>query len=193
MTYYDDDVGLKYKIMYAVGNAGGDTKKCLFGIVSNFQATGKTGATNPYDSSNTCNITSLNIEKPYFFIFAHKDGSTGANAVPAKDILRVHEIVTCPNTHFVSVYTKDINGTATVMPNCGIFGGPDKENTCVFGFFKTKEKEGDTDETQFFYLPTNSYCLQGRTKDIIKTLDEGETLSGRFKVSTLYTSIVTSS
>ena len=178
--YYKFD----YKIMYAVGDDDGDTRKCLFGIVSNFKATGNIGVPSPYNSNARVDITSLDIEKPYFFILAHRNATTGDNAVPAKDILRVHEIVTCPNTHFVSV--EEANST-----NCGLFGGPIGETSCIFGFFKTKEKSADTVEKQFFYLPSNSYCLQGRTKDIIKTINEGEA-PGRFKVSTLYSNIVTS-
>lgn len=159
IAYYKS---LKYNMMYAIGNDDGDTKKCLFGIVSNFKATGKTETDDPYSESTTkVNIKDLEIEGPYFFILAHKNATEGTNATPEKDILRVHKIVQCPNTHFVAAK----EGTTT----CGLFGGPvapSSEKDCIFGFFNIKIGSDNTD-TDVFYMPMNSCCLEGRSREII--------------------------
>ena len=113
MTYYNS---FTYKMMYATGNDDGDTKKCLFGIISNFVATGKSSVENPYGTTpSTVAIENLSIEGPYFFILAHRDATTGTEAKPEENILRVHKIVQCPNTHFVAAKV----GTTT----CGLFSG----------------------------------------------------------------------
>lgn len=172
MDYYSK---LSYNLMYATGNDVGDTKKCLFGIVSNFKATGaKIGSSNDtYDD--------LEIKGPYFFIFAHKDAVTGANPSDAKDILRVHKIVNCPNTHFVDA--------AANSKKCGLFAGPTGTDTdCIFGFFTAKIENVDTD---VFYLPLWSYCLEGRTKNII-TLPTDD-YDGFFKINEPVSSVVSQS
>ena len=171
MEYYSN---LYYNLMYATGNDTGDTKKCLFGIVSDFKATGK-----KIGSSNDT-YNDLQIDGPYFFIFAHKDAITGTNPSDAKDILRVHKIVDCPNTHFVKA--------AANAKKCGIFAGPTGTDTdCVFGFFTTKIENVDTD---VFYLPLWSYCLEGRTKNIITLPTEYD---GFFKINEPISSVVSQS
>ena len=169
MDYYSD---LYYKLMYATGNDEGDTKKCLFGIVSNFKAKGKK------IGSGNDTYNDLQIDGPYFFIFAHKDAITGDNPSDAKDILRVHKIVNCPNTHFVEA--------AANAKKCGLFAGPTGTDTdCIFGFSTTKPENVDID---VFYLPSFSYCLEGRTKNIITLPTDYD---GFFKINEPTSSVVT--
>lgn len=178
---------LKYKIMYAAGNDGGDTKKCIFGIVSDVDATIKP------DLVGTGKPSAFIPEKKYMFVFAHKsEDSTTTPTTSAQNILRVHEIVDIPNTHFVSA--SNATGTPAV-PNtvCGLFAGPapaagSAEANCILGFFAAK-KTGETTDTQFFYLPTKSYCLEGKSLDFLNLPDP---YTGRFEVSTPYSSDRTS-
>lgn len=179
---------LSYSIMYAPGNGSPDTKKCIFGIVSNVIAT-----INPTYSSVTGAPDKFQPGKRYMFVFAHKPAYPNANpATPEKNILRVHEIVDIPNTHFVSA--KDdtpASGTtpAVINTECGLFAGsvaptaPNTEANCILGFFAANEETTSETKTQFFYLPINSYCLEGKSKDFI---DLGTDYTGRFKVGTTY-------
>lgn len=187
MTYYKS---LKYNMMYATGNDDGDTRKCLVGIVSNFQAIGRQATdaqdavTDPYtaNSQEKVDIKSLNIPGPYFFLLAHKDATTGTNAKPQENILRVHKIVKCPNTHFVDAAV----GTAT----CGLFSGlsaPSTEVDCIFGFFNIKI---NSDTVGIFYMPYNSCCLEGRSKEIISLPEPSGGYPGYFKVTTPFIGVV---
>lgn len=177
MTYYSE---LKYKMMYATGNDEGDTKKCLFGIISNFVATGKTNVDDPYSTESTkpkVEIKSLDIEGPYFFLLAHKDATTGTNAKPEENILRVHKIVQCPNTQFVAA------DTAATKTMCGLFDTSKK--SCIFGFFNTQISSAETD---VFYMPYNSCCLEGRSREIINL--PGPSYEGYFKVTKPFIGVV---
>lgn len=179
MTYYSE---LKYKMMYATGNDEGDTKKCLFGIVSNFEAIGA-NVDDPYSTESTkpkVDIKSLDIKGPYFFILAHKDATTGTNAKPEENILRVHKIVPCPNTEFVAA---DTSATKTM---CGLFDASKK--SCIFGFFNTQISSTETD---VFYMPSNSCCLEGRSKEIIDLPLSNGSYSGYFKVTKPFIGVVT--
>lgn len=177
---------LKYKIMYAPGNGGKDTNKCIFGIVSDVKAS----INSTYAPSGVTNPT-FEPGKKYMFVFAHKsEDITATPAVPAQNILRVHEIVDCPNTHFVAPSQDPANGKST---GCGLFAGPSApiapavETNCILGFFAVDD---NGTETQFFYLPAKSYCLEGKSLDFL-TLPDSYT--GRFKINTSYSSDRTSS
>lgn len=191
MTYYKS---LKYKMMYATGNDDGDTKKCLVGIVSDFQAIGREATDtedavdDPYtaNSQEKVNIESLNIAGPYFFLLAHKDATTGTNAKPEENILRVHKIVKCPNTHFVAA--KDATVTCGLFSGLNAPQGNDPEKDCIFGFFNVKI---NSDTVSVFYMPKNSCCLEGRSKEIISlpTPSSGS-YPGYFKVSIPFIGVV---
>lgn len=189
MTYYKD---LQYKMMYAVGNDGGETQKCLFGIVSNFKAIGRKAddeedaVNDPYTagSETKVNIKDLDYADPYFFILAHKNAIEGTNGTPEENILRVHKIVKFDNTHFVAA-TKD-NTT------CGLFIGSQPptngENDCIFGFLNILINDVGTN---VFYMPKNSCCLEGRSKDIIKLPEPTGGYPGYFKVATPFIGVAT--
>ena len=144
---------LSYKIMYAQGNGAGVTKKCIFGIVSAVKAKIK-NTTDEY----------FEPKKPYMFIFAHKETE---NAEDSQNVLRVHEIVSIPNSHFVDA---EQDGTA-----CGLFAGPSANTHCILGFNKVDNKD-------YFFLPKHSFCLEGKTQEII---DLGEGYAGKFEVANL--------
>lgn len=177
---------LKYNIMYAPGNGSDDTKKCIFGIVSDVIATINRGAPDKFQP-----------DKKYMFVFAHKPAYPNADpATPEKNILRVHEIVDIPNTHFVSAKNDTAasgSTPASVNTECGLFAGsvaptaPNTEANCILGFFAVNEETTSETKTQFFYLPINSYCLEGKSKDFI---DLGTDYTGRFKVGTTYSTSV---
>lgn len=188
MTYYKS---LQYNMIYATGNDDGDTKMCLFGIVSNFKAIGRKIAdgedavNDPYTANSTdkVNIKDLDYADPYFFILAHKNATEGTNGTPEENILRVHKIVKFENTRFVAAAAKSTT--------CGLFGGskvPATETDCIFGFFKTKISDVDTD---VFYMPKNSCCLEGRSKDIIKLPEPQGGYPGYFKVATPFVGVAT--
>lgn len=166
---------LEYKIMYAPGNEeGSDTKKCIFGIVSDVKAAA-TGTNLAFEPG-----------KKYMFIFAHKSEDTNATpATAAQNILRIHEIVDIPNTHFVAASQDLSNGKSCT---CGLFAGPvaptapATETNCVLGFF-------DDNDVQYFYLPTKSFCLEGKSLDFLSMPDP---YTGRFKVGTTYSTVRTS-
>lgn len=190
MTYYKS---LQYKMMYAVGNDGGETQKCLFGIVSNFKAIGRKATdeedavNDPYTagSETKVNIKDLDYADPYFFILAHKNAIEGENGTPEENILRVHKIVKFDGTHFVAAAA----GTTI----CGLFGGETPQGgeiDCIFGFFKTKIGS-DTTDTDVFYMPKNSCCLEGRSKDIIKLPEPTGGYPGYFKVATPFVGVAT--
>lgn len=180
ITNYDK---LEYRILYGSGNENkGDINKCIFGIVSDFKAYKTTDDTD----------AAISVEDPYMFIFAHKSESgTGENIVPQSNILRVHKIIKVPNSHVVNpVKTTWSKGTGangedefntedrTGFNACGLFAGTNSGDVsyCIVGF-KNENVQG-TD--WHFYLPTYSYCLEGRTENI---LNLGENYAGKFKVS----------
>ena len=144
---------VSYKIMYAQGNGAGVTKKCIFGIVSAVKAKIK-NTTDEY----------FEPKKPYMFIFAHKEAE---NAEDSQNVLRVHEIVSIPNSHFVDA---EQDGTA-----CGLFAGPTANTHCILGFNKVDNKD-------YFFLPKHSFCLEGKTQEII---DLGDEYAGKFEVANL--------
>lgn len=171
---------LKYKIMYAAGNDLGQTKKCIFGIVSNVLAELKANYT------GDGKIDKFEPGKKYMFVFAHRTEDDEATPViPAQNILRVHEIVDIPNTHFVAPSQDPANGKSTV---CGLFAGPSAaaspsaETNCILGFFGANVSGTDT---QFFYLPVHSYCLEGKSLDFLILPDP---YTGRFVVNNSYSS-----
>lgn len=174
---------LKYKIMYAAGNDLGQTKKCIFGIVSNVLAELKA------DYKGDGKPDKFEPGKKYMFVFAHRTEDDEATPViPAQNILRVHEIVDIPNTHFVAPSQDESTGKSL---NCGLFAGPsaaakpNAETNCVLGFFATKAQSTDTENTHFFYLPVHSYCLEGKSLDFLVLPDP---YTGRFVVNTSYSS-----
>ena len=151
---------VEYKIWYGNGaEAQGDVTKCIFGIVSGFKA---------YKTA-TSTEAEVKVEAPYMFIFAHKtakdDKETDVNT------LRAHKIIVIPNSHNV-----DPPG-ATVpvgFSGCGLFAGDSNsgDNYCILGFKKESNQ-------WYFYLPSYSYCLEGRTENIVNL---GENYQGKFKV-----------
>ena len=106
---------LKYKIMYAPGNDEGDTKKCIFGIVSDVVAELKA------EYKGDGKPEKFEPGKKYMFVFAHRSEDSDATpTIPAQNILRVHEIVDIPNTHFVAPSQDQSAGKSL---NCGLFPG----------------------------------------------------------------------
>lgn len=180
ITNYDK---LEYRILYGSGNENkGDINKCIFGIVSDFKA---------YKTENEALQVAVEVEDPYMFIFAHKSESgSGENVVPQSNILRVHKIIKVPNSHVLNplktTWTKGTNGEDDVFAveqvtgfnACGLFAGTGSNDTnyCIVGFKNENVQGADW----HFYLPTYSYCLEGRTENI---LNLGENYAGKFKVS----------
>ncbi len=149
---------IEYNIWYGNGaEAQGDVTKCIFGIVSGFKAYKTATSTEP----------KVKVEAPYMFIFAHKtakdDKETDVNT------LRAHKIIVIPNSHSV-----DPPGTNVQegFSGCGLFAGDSGIEYCILGFKKESNQ-------WYFYLPSYSYCLEGRTENIVNL---GEGYQGKFKV-----------
>lgn len=158
---YTNYTDISYNITYGNGAEDqGDVTKCIFGIINKFTATGKPS-----------NIKSLNIEDTYMFLFAHKDIPGNDNGI---NTLRAHKVIVIPNSHIVDPQTIPADGYNA----CGLFAGEDANgvDNCILGF-----KKDDVQSNQwYFYLPSYSYCLEGRTQNIINL---GENYSGKFKVN----------
>lgn len=175
---------LEYKIEYGSGNENkGDINKCIFGIVSGFKA---------YKTTNDTDAA-VSVADPYMFIFAHKSESgSGNDVIPQSNILRVHKIIKVPNSHVIEpLQTTWSKGTGTDGSDefkvkeragymgCGLFAGTNDGDTsyCIVGI-KNDNVQSNTE--WHFYLPTYSYCLEGRTENI---LNLGEGYNGKFKIS----------
>ena len=157
---YDFYSEVTYKIFYGYGNdTKGDVSKCLFGFVHDFVAKGKT--------TETGVVPDISIPDPYLFIFAHRTGSN--DGVPDENMLRAHKVIVSDNLKF-------FEGLSYESPCYGL--GVEKENgqgaQVILGFSRNKER------TYWeFYLPQYSYCLEGRSENIINL---GENYQGTFKV-----------
>lgn len=156
---YDNYNRIEYNIFYGSGSEPqGDVSKCIFGIVSGFKAY----------KTETSTEAEVKIEAPYMFIFAHKtaknDDETDVN------VLRIHKIIIIPNSH-------SVDPPGTVIPEgfsgCGLFAGDNGIEYCILGF---KKENSDW----YFHLPSYSYCLEGRTENIINL---GNDYKGKFKVA----------
>ena len=121
----------------------------------------------------------VEIKDMYFFIFAHKTGDQEMNEVNQNQ-LRVYKVLKMDNTHIVDPMTHiptSCWGNSNGYTDCGLFAGSVSSDTndCILGF-----KYEDKEEQWYFYLPTLSYCLEGRTEDMINF---GENYKGYFKIN----------
>ena len=181
---------LEYCICYGSGNENkGDINKCIFGIVSGFKAYKEI---DDYSETPADDKPAINVADPYMFIFAHRTASgNGESAVSESNVLRVHKIIKIPNSHVVNplktTWTKGTGSNeedefnveeVTGFNACGLFAGSTANdvNYCIVGI-KNENVQGNDWR---FYLPTYSYCLEGRTENI---LDLGENYAGKFKIS----------
>ena len=149
---------IEYNIWYGNGaEAQGDVTKCIFGIVSGFKAYKTATSAEP----------EVKVEAPYMFIFAHKtakdDKETDVNT------LRAHKIIVIPNSHNVDPPGAEV---PEGFSGCGLFAGDSGNEYCILGFKKESNQ-------WYFYLPSYSYCLEGRTENIVNL---GEGYQGKFKV-----------
>ena len=178
---------LIYKIDYGCGNeTNGDFNKCIFGIVSGFKAYKEK---EDYSETAASDKPAINVADPYMFIFAHKSESgSGNDIIPQSNILRVHKIIKVPNSHVVepiqTTWTKGdaqefTTNTRVGYMGCGLFAGQTANDTsyCIVGI-KNDNVQSNTE--WHFYLPTHSYCLEGKTENI---LNLGDNYAGKFKIS----------
>ena len=151
---------IEFKIMFGSGaQQKGVIPKGVFGLVSDFKA---------YVDENELEKVKVDIADPYMFIFAHRTADLGGTDV---NLLRAHKVIQIPNTHFVTG-----DKTAEGFKAWGLYAGSSDTDTeyCILGFNKSAQS------TQWhFYLPSNSYCLEGRTEDII---DLGSEYQGYFDI-----------
>lgn len=170
-TYYDE---IEYSITYGAGaTTQGDIPKCIFGLINNFKGI---RSTSKKSSGSPVNVE---IKDMYFFIFAHKTGDQEMNEVNQNQ-LRVYKVLKMDNTHIVdpmSHIPTSCWGNSNGYTDCGLFAGSvsNDTNDCILGF-----KYDDKEEQWYFYLPTLSYCLEGRTEDMINF---GENYKGYFKIN----------
>ena len=167
------------KMTYGIGVRGtgesptepSEINKCIFGVISDIEL--KTA------SSGGNSIMKLPEDAYYIFIFAHKDKidedtSIQQKAEPERNILRVHKIIKIPNT----ILSNDVKRTGD-GEDSDISHGLFCNGKCIVGIVSAAN---DNDAT--FYLPSNSYCLEGRTQDIIKL---SQNYSGSFKLNSFHT------
>lgn len=141
---------IEYGLMYGSGaESRGDVSKCVFGITHDFKA---------YKNNSVV----LSIPEPYFFVFAHRDGLDGE---ADRNVLRAHKIMAIPNSEFI--FDPD-------TAKKGNYGLVTKHTTpsMILGF-------NWTETYLYFHLPQRSYCLEGRSEDVI---DMGDAYPGKFKV-----------
>ena len=170
-TYYDE---IEYSITYGAGaTTQGDIPKCIFGLINNFK-----GIRSTSKKSSGSQPVNVEIKDMYFFIFAHKTGDQEMNEVNQNQ-LRVYKVLKMDNTHIVdpmSHIPTSCWGNSNGYTDCGLFAGVGNDtNDCILGF-----KYKDDEEQWYFYLPTLSYCLEGRTEDMINF---GENYKGYFKIN----------
>lgn len=151
---------IEFKIMFGSGaQQKGVIPKGVFGLVNDFKA---------YVDDNGTEKLKVDIADPYMFIFAHRTADLGGTDI---NLLRAHKVIQIPNTHFVTG-----DKTAEGFKAWGLYAGSSTTDVeyCILGFNKSAES------TQWhFYLPSNSYCLEGRTEDII---DLGSDYQGYFDI-----------
>ena len=167
------------KMTYGIGVRGtgesatepSDINKCVFGVISDIELSSA--------SSGGNSIMKLPEDAFYIFIFAHKDKIEEDTSIqqkeePERNILRVHKIIKIPNT----TLCHDVKRTGT-DEDVDISHGLFCNGKCIVGIVSAVN---DNDAT--FYLPSNSYCLEGRTQDIIKL---SQNYGGSFKLSSFHT------
>ena len=151
---------IEFKIMYGSGaQQKGVIPKGVFGLVNDFKA---------YVVENGQEKLKVDIADPYMFIFAHRTADLGGTDT---NLLRAHKVIQIPNTHFVTG-----EQSAEGFKAWGLYAGSSASDVdyCILGFNKSAQS------TQWhFYLPSNSYCLEGRTEDII---DLGSEYQGYFDI-----------
>lgn len=169
-----------YKMTYGIGVRGtgesatdpSEINKCIFGVISDVEL--KTTG----DSATANSVMKLPADAYYIFIFAHKDAiqadaSIQQKAEPERNILRVHKIIKIPNT----TLSNDVKRTGT-NEDADISHGLFCNGKCIVGIVSATDNNDAT-----FYLPSNSYCLEGRTQDIIKL---SQNYGGSFKLSSFH-------
>lgn len=166
----DDITGIdttvaSYNIAFGVGKGDpsdtSDIDKCVFGIVSNVKLVKA--------SDTTKVIMELEPDDFYLFIYAYRKAvqaneSLNIKGVEEKNILRVHKIIKIPNTKFIT----DLSLNDDSDLSYGLFC----QNNCIVGICKQ-----DSTSNAEFFLPSNSYCLEGRTQNI---LNLGDKYKGKF-------------
>ena len=129
------------KVQYGIGQPKGENgRKYIFGVIY----------LNTY--KKTAESEPITVNKIYIFIY-------GAKELPAKGILRAHQIVQISNTEMKTNTTDQL----------GLFSG----TTCIVGINKENNK-------YYFYLPSKSFCLEGSHRDIVEL---PTTYEGKFEIS----------